>query len=139
MYWDAATVKLDELYFYPILDNSTVMNMYKVGELDAVYNHAVPNAWLHVMKYKKDYMDRAEAAIDYLIINTTKPPLNNPKVRKAFNLSIDKEAYANWRRIVKPLTAFTPEGMFPGYPQPKGAELQSGGSATGCSARPVIQ
>ena len=66
-------------------------------------------------------MDKAEAAIDYLIINTTKPPLNNPKVRKAFNLSIDKEAYANWRRIVKPLTAFTPEGMFPGYPQPKGA------------------
>lgn len=65
-------------------------------------------------------MDKAEAAIDYLIINTTKPPLDNPKVRKAFNLSIDKEAYANWRRIVKPLTAFTPAGMFPGYPQPKG-------------------
>ena len=68
------------------------MNLYKVGELDAVFNHAVPNPWLHVMKYKKDYMDRAEAAIDYLIINTTKPPLDNPKVRKAFNLSIDKEA-----------------------------------------------
>ena len=66
-------------------------------------------------------MDQAEAAIDYLIMNTTKPPLDNPKVRKAFNLSIDKEAYANWRRIVKPLTAFTPEGMFAGYPQPKGA------------------
>ena len=121
MYWDAANVKLDELYFYPILDNSTVMNMYKVGELDAVYNHAVPNSWWEVMKTKKDYMDMAEAAIDYIIINTTKPPLNNPKVRRAFNLSIDKEAYAAWRQIVKPLTAFTPEGMFPGYPQPKGA------------------
>src|SRR6185503_8822902 len=123
MYWDTANVKLDEIYFYPILDNSTVMNMYKVGELDAVYNHAVPNPWLEVMKTKKDYMDMAEAAIDYLIINTTKPPLNNPKVRRAFNLSIDKEAYAAWRQIVKPLTAFTPEGMFPGYPQPKGASF----------------
>jgi ABC-type oligopeptide transport system substrate-binding subunit len=121
MYWDAANVKLDELYFYPVLDNSTVMNMYKVGELDAMYNHAVPNAWLHIMKFKKDYMERAEAAIEYLIINTTKPPLNNAKVRKAFNLAIDKEAYATWRRIVKPLTAFTPEGMFAGYEQPKGA------------------
>ena len=120
MYWDAANVKLDELRFYPILDNSTVMNMYKVGELDAMYNHAVPNPWLHILKYKKDYMDKGEAAVDYLIMNTTKPPLNNPKVRKAFNLSIDKAAYSNWRRIVKPLTAFTPEGMFPGYPQPKG-------------------
>jgi oligopeptide transport system substrate-binding protein len=119
MYWDTANVKLDEIYFYPILDNATVMNMYKVGELDAVYNHAVPNPWVHIIKTKKDYMDKGEAAIDYLIINTTKPPLNDPKVRKAFNLSIDKEAYANWRRIVKPLNGFTPEGMFPGYPQPK--------------------
>jgi len=120
MYWDAATVRLDELRFYPILDNSTVMNMYKVGELDAVFNHAVPNGWLHIMREKKDYMGQAEAAVDYLIMNTTKPPLNNVKVRKAFNLSIDKDGYAAWRRIVKPLTAFTPEGMFPGYKQPKG-------------------
>ena len=121
MYWDAKTVKLDELHFLPILDNGSVMNLYKVGELDAVYNHAPPNPWLQVLREKKDYMDRAEAAIDYLIMNTTKPPLDNAKVRRAFNLSIDKEAYANWRRIVKPLTAFTPEGMFAGYPQPKGA------------------
>lgn len=121
MYWDAANVKLDELYFYPVIDNTTAMNMYKVGELDALYNHAVPNAWLHIMRTKKDYMNRAEAAIEFLIINTTKPPLNNAKVRKAFNLAINKEAYAEWRRIVKPLTAFTPEGMFAGYEQPKGA------------------
>ena len=120
MYWDAAMVKLDELYFYPIIDNHTVMNMYKVGELDAVFNHAVPNPWLHVIREKKDYMDAAEAAIDYLVMNTTQPPLNDVKVRKAFNLAIDKEAYAAWRRIIKPLTAFTPEGIFPGYPQPKG-------------------
>ena len=119
MYWDTENVKLDEIYFYPILDNATVMNMYKVGELDAVYNHAVPNPWVFIIKTKKDYMDKGEAAIDYLIINTTKFPLNNPKVRKAFNLSIDKEAYANWRRIVKPLNGFMPEGMFPGYPEVK--------------------
>ena len=123
MNWDAATVKLDEIHLIPIVDQHTVMNMYKVGELDAVYNHAVPNPWLHVLRYKKDYMDAAEAALDYLIMNTTKPPLNNVKVRKAFNLAIDKDAYAEWRRIVKPLTAFTPEGMFPGYPQPKGPKF----------------
>jgi oligopeptide transport system substrate-binding protein len=123
MYWDAGSVKLDEIHLFPITDQTTTMNMYKVGELDAVYNHAVPNAWLHVMRSKKDYMDAAEAAIDYLIMNTTKPPLDNVKVRKAFNLAIDKEAWAEWRRIVKPLTAFTPEGIFAGYPQPQGAKF----------------
>jgi oligopeptide transport system substrate-binding protein len=141
MYWDAANVKLDEIYFYPILDNTAVMNMYKVGELDAMYNHAVPNAWLHLMKYKKDYMEGAEAAIEYLIINTTKPPLNNAKVRKAFNLAIDKVAYSEWRKTVKPLTAFTPEGMFAGYEQPKGATFNAAEARKllGEAGYPVVQ
>jgi len=120
MYWDAANVKLDEIHFYPMSDNPTIMNLYKVGEVDAVLNHTVPNAWLPVVRTKKDYMDAAEAAIEYININTTRPPMNDVRVRKAFNMAIDKEAWATWRRIVKPLTAFTPAGIFPGYPQPKG-------------------
>ena len=39
---------------------------------------------------------------------------------RAFNLAIDKVTYSKVKRITKPLTAFTPEGIFPGYPQPKG-------------------
>ena len=34
-----------------------------------------------------------------------------------------------WRRIVKPLTAFTPEGMFAGYRTTEGRDVQSGRSA----------
>ena len=120
MYWDAANVKLDEIYFYPMSDNPTIMNLYKVGEIDAVLNHTVPNAWLHVVREKKDYMNAVEAGIDYLTINVTKPPMNDVRVRRAFNMSVDKEAWAAWRKIVKPLTAFTPEKIFPGYQQPKG-------------------
>ena len=123
MYWDAATVKLDEIHFYPMSDNPTIMNLYKVGEIDAVLNHTVPNAWLEVVKVKQDYMDGPEAAIDYLLINVTQPPMNDVRVRKAFNYAIDKNAWATWRKIVKPLTAFTPEGIFPGYPQPKGDQF----------------
>ena len=120
MYWDAANVKLDEIYFYPMSDNPTIMNLYKVGEIDAVLNHTVPNAWLHVVREKKDYMNAVEAGIDYLTINVTKPPMNDVRVRRAFNMSVDKEAWAAWRKIVKPLTAFTPEKIFPGYKQPAG-------------------
>jgi len=123
MYWDAATVKLDEIHFYPMADNPTIMNLYKVGEIDAVLNHTVPNAWLDVVKPKKDYRDSVEATIDYLQINVTKPPMSDVRVRKAFNFAIDKNAWAAWRKIVKPLTAFTPEGIFQGYPQPKGDQF----------------
>jgi ABC-type oligopeptide transport system substrate-binding subunit len=123
MYWDAGNVHLDEIHFYPMADNPTIMNLYKVGEVDAVLNHTVPNAWLDVVRSKKDYMDGVEAAIDYLQINVTQPPMNDVRVRKAFNFAIDKNAWATWRRIVKPLTAFSPEGIFKGYPQPKGDQF----------------
>jgi ABC-type oligopeptide transport system substrate-binding subunit len=123
MYWDAANVHLDEIDFYPMSDNPTIMNLYKVGEVDAVLNHTVPNAWLDVVRTKKDYMQGLEAAIDYLQINVTKPPMNDVRVRKAFNFAIDKNAWAAWRKVVKPLTAFTPEGIFQGYPQPKGDQF----------------
>lgn len=123
MYWDAAAVKLDEIHFYPMSDNPTIMNLYKVGEVDAVLNHTVPNAWLEVVRAKQDYMDGPEAAINYLLINVTQPPMNDVRVRKAFNYAIDKNAWATWRKIVKPLTAFTPEGIFKDYPQPKGDQF----------------
>jgi oligopeptide transport system substrate-binding protein len=141
MYWDGANVKLDEIYFYPITDNTSVMNLYKVGELDACYNHCVPNPWLPVIESKKDYMVGVEAAVDYLIMNTTKPPLNDARVRKAFNLGIDKQAWADWRRIVKPLTAFTPEGIFPGYPQHRGTTFDptQARQLLGEAGYPVVQ
>jgi len=120
MYWDAANVKLDRIAFYPSDDNPTTMNMYKAGQVDAVLNHTVPAAWLDMIRPLKDYMDAPEVAIDYYQINTRKFPMSDKRVRKAFNMAIDKVALAKWRRIVKPLTAFTPEGIFPGYPQPKG-------------------
>jgi len=120
LYWDAANVHLDEIYFYPMQDLPATMNLYKVGDVDAVLNHTVPYFWLDSIRAKKDYMDAPEAAISYIIMNVTKPPMNDVRVRKAFNLAIDKVTLSKVKKITKPLTAFTPEGIFPGYPQPKG-------------------
>jgi oligopeptide transport system substrate-binding protein len=120
MYWDAARVKLDQITFYPVEDQTTQMNLYKAGEVDATYNHTVPYAWVDDLRRMKDYMDKPENAIEYYMLNTKRPPMNDVRVRKAFNMSIDKAALAVYRRVVKPLTAFTPVGIFPGYPQPKG-------------------
>jgi oligopeptide transport system substrate-binding protein len=121
MYWDAANVKLDEIHFYPFEEQTTMLNLYKAGEVDAVYNHTVPPSWLMSgLRSAKDYMNAPENAIEYYMINTTKPPMNDVRVRKAFNMAIDKQALAEYRVVEKPLTAFTPEGIFPGYPQPTG-------------------
>ncbi len=123
MYWDAANVKLDKISFYPLDDQTTMQNLYKAGDVDATYNHTVPVGWLDQIMPLKDYMDAPEAAIEYYQYNTLKAPMNDVRVRKAFNMAVDKIALAKYRRIAKPLTAFTPEGIFPGYPQPKGDDF----------------
>lgn len=122
MYWDAANVKLDQISFYPFEDIPAMMSLYKAGEVDAAFNHTVPNAWLDHIRLLKDYMDAPEAGNNYYDINTTKAPMNDVRVRKAFNMAIDKVAFAQWRKVTKPTTVFVPEGIFPGYPRVKGDE-----------------
>lgn len=119
MYWDAANVHLDGIIFYAVVEATTTMNLYKAGEIDAMLNHYVPASWLDMIAPMKDYMDAPEATIEYYQFNCKRPPTNDVRVRKALNMGLDKKALGAWRHS-KPLTAITPEGMFPGYPQPKG-------------------
>jgi hypothetical protein len=47
----------------------------------------------------------ASTAIDYYNFNTTKGPTKDVRVRKALNMSLDKQALADWRHV-RPLMAF---------------------------------
>ena len=116
MYWDAGMVRLDGIEFYPLDEATTMMNLYKAGAVDAMYNHTTPAAWNDVIKqYKDEYLNFPEVAIEYYTVNVKKPPMNNVKVRQAFALAIDREAMAKYRKTTKPLVDFTPEGLFPKY------------------------
>ena len=115
-YWDAANVHIDRIEFYPLDEQTTMLNLYKAGRVDATYNHTVPSGWIEtVREYKDEYLLFPEASIEYYAINTTKAPMNDLKVRQAFALAVDREALAKFRKTVKPLVDFTPEGIFPRY------------------------
>jgi oligopeptide transport system substrate-binding protein len=120
MYWDAANVHLDEIDFYPTPDLPTMVNLYKVGQVDALSNHSVLTAWVDTVRGSKDYMDAPEAGSIYININISKPPMNDLRVRKAFDMAIDKDTWVKWRKIVRPLPGITPLGIFRDYqlPQP---------------------
>jgi len=49
--------------------------------------------------------------------------MNDVRVRRAFNYAIDRDAYSEFRVVVKPLYGFIPEGIFPGYPRTIGTEF----------------
>jgi oligopeptide transport system substrate-binding protein len=119
-YWDVARVRLERILFYALEEYTTMMNLYKAGEVDATFNHTVPLAWHDRISGLKDYMDAPEAAIEYYLFNVTRPPMDDLRVRRAFNAAVDKDALAHFKRTAKPLTGFVPEGIFPGYPHPRG-------------------
>ncbi|HMJ08836.1 MAG TPA: peptide ABC transporter substrate-binding protein [Pyrinomonadaceae bacterium] len=116
IYWDAANVKLDGIEFYPLDEQTTMMNLYKAGRVDALYNHTVPAAWNDTIRqFKDEYLLHPEVATEFYVINVNKAPMDNVKLRQAFALAIDREALALFRKTLKPLVDMTPEGIFPKY------------------------
>lgn len=115
-YWDAANVHLSGIEFYPMDEATTMMNLYKAGRVDAVYNHVPPAAWNEqIRQFKDEYLNFPEVATEFYVINVKKAPMDNEKVREAFSLAVDREALAKFRKTTKPLTDHTPEGIFPKY------------------------
>lgn len=114
--WDAANVRLDGIEFYPVEDQSTQLNLYKAGSVDAFLNHAIPASWIdEVRNFKDEYMNLPENATSYYSFNVTKPPFDNQKVRQAFSLAVNRESLAQFRKTSKPLYYLTPSGIFPEY------------------------
>ena len=73
------------------------MNLYKAGEVDALYNHIRPPRGSIISAARRTTWTRPECAIEYYMLNTTKPPMDDVRVRKAFNMAIDKVALAALR------------------------------------------
>ncbi len=115
-YWDAANVHLDGIKFYPMDEQTTMMNLYKAGRVDALYNHTVPAAWNEfIRQFKDEYLLQPEMSIEYYTFSVKKPPVDKVEVRRAFALAVDREALEKYRKTVKRLVNFTPEGIFPEY------------------------
>ncbi|MCF7687583.1 MAG: peptide ABC transporter substrate-binding protein [Cephaloticoccus sp.] len=105
-YWDAKTVQLDEIHFFPTDDISTDERMFRTGQVDMTYE--LPNAKIDA--YRRDNPDalRIEPylGVYFYRCNVTRPPLNDKRIRKALALAIDRES------IVKNITR---GGQLPAY------------------------
>ena len=90
-YWDAANVKLEEVSYRYILDMSTALSAFESGEIDGMMS--VPSADLPRLKTESDALSIWPAfGTTYYLINNNVEPLNDPLVRKALNLAIDRTA-----------------------------------------------
>ncbi|HIX25560.1 MAG TPA: peptide ABC transporter substrate-binding protein [Candidatus Lachnoclostridium avicola] len=93
-YWDAENVTLEKLTFRYILDLSTALTAYENGEVDGVRN--IPAGDIARLKAEGAGTHTINVyGTVYYNFNCQKEPYNNPLVRKALNLAIDREAIIN--------------------------------------------
>lgn len=117
-YWDANVVQIDEIHFFPIDNAESEERAFLDGQLHVT--DTVPLAKIPLYREKRpSFFDQnPELSVEFYRCNVTRPPLDNPKVRQALSLALDRTALVDQviRSGSKPATGLTPPGSHPQYP-----------------------
>jgi oligopeptide transport system substrate-binding protein len=113
LYWDAATVKLNGINFYSIENSDTAERAFQAGQLHKTLDVPLDK----IPYYRREHpelirIDPYEATYFYRI-NTKRKPLDNPKVRLALNLAVNRQEIVTniTRAKQRPAAGLVPPAM----------------------------
>ncbi|MBN1758275.1 MAG: peptide ABC transporter substrate-binding protein [Chitinispirillaceae bacterium] len=109
-YWDRNKVRLNRINFYPIDNLQTEERSFRTGEVHMTTNLAPARIeWYRTNNPEALRIDPYLGTYFY-VVNVQRPPMDNPLIRRAMALSIDRKAIVE--HILKggqlPATCFTP-------------------------------
>ncbi len=111
-YWRAGEVRNRGIRFLPIVNGYTETRMFMDGKLHITNN--VPPELLSVARSRRPdaYCQDPYYCTIFYRLNTTRPPLNDVRVRRALSLAVDRASLV--RDVVRgagtPASSFTPPG-----------------------------
>lgn len=118
-YYGAADVKLDGIKFYPIENADTEERMFRTGQLDVT--RALPLSKIDEYKANHQEVLRIDdfLAAAYFRVNVNRPQFQDPRVRRALALAIDRVSLAReiFSETKTPAWHFAP--AMPGFEPPK--------------------
>ncbi len=121
-YWDAANTQLEVVDIFPIGSPATALNLYETGAADVVWDKGlIPTELVDLLAQRPDFHRFDYLATYFLRVNTTRPPFNDARVRRALALAIDKERIT--RKITRAGEKVAPHLTPPGiahYSPPEG-------------------
>jgi oligopeptide transport system substrate-binding protein len=112
-FYDAANVMIDEVNFYPTEDRSTAIKRFEAGELDM--NDDFPTEQLADIQAK--FGDQVKIGpylgTYYYTFKIPSEPWNEPKLRHAISMAIDRDFLAEkvWQNTMLPAYSFVPPGI----------------------------
>jgi oligopeptide transport system substrate-binding protein len=91
-FYDAANVKIDKVIYYPDEDGNAVTKRFRAGEID--YVHEFPSEQIEFLRQELPTQTRVYPHLGtyYYTINTTRKPFDDPRVRRALSLAVDRAA-----------------------------------------------
>ena len=90
-YYDAKDIKIDKVNFYTLEDQAAALKRYRAGEFDILTSFPADQYdWIqknlpgqaHVVPFLGTY---------YYVLNATKPPFNDKRVRQALSMAVNRE------------------------------------------------
>ncbi len=90
-YWDAANTRSEIVDILPVGSPDTALNLYENGQTDIVLDRTlVPGELLDVLRPRPDFHAFNYLGTYFIRLNVTKKPFDDPRVRRALALAIDK-------------------------------------------------
>jgi oligopeptide transport system substrate-binding protein len=128
-YWDRDRLKIHRIVWAEVEDYHASMNLYKAGELDYLGDSMGPPAeYQALLSGKKDYQRNDYLAVYWYELNTRRPPLDDPRVRHALDLALDKVELCErvTRGGQRPATHYVPDFTGSGYAEQAASDRARG-------------
>ena len=122
-YWDAANVKMASVDVLPIDNPSTAVNLFLTGGSDLMMDKGlIPNALADELRKKPYFHHKPFLATWFIRFNAKRKPYDDPRVRKALTLVLDRDRIVNAVTRLGEVPAFTitPPGTGDNYQPPAG-------------------
>ena len=111
--------RLSELVFLTVIDGTANVNLYETGDAALIQTN-IPSL-MPTLSRKRDFRSYPSCGAIFQVINTTKPPLDDVRVRYALNMGTDKRAIAAFmgvgrtpaRNLVPPIDGYDAPSSLP--------------------------
>ncbi len=112
-YWDAANTQVETIDLLPVGSPNVALNLYSRGQADIVWDkELVPTELMDVLLKRPDFHTFDFLATYFFRFNVTRKPFDDPRVRRALALAVDKNRIVSriTRSGEKPATSLVPPG-----------------------------